>query len=86
MTRAIIGVVIVLGLVALAIFAAERPDIVPGSMQVPNLVYLLMVLLLVAGAGYGFRRFRYDGARALVSLAIWGAIIVAIVVAYSLFS
>jgi uncharacterized membrane protein len=84
MSRAWVGIVVVLGLVALAIVASERPDWFPANLDVARLVYLLMALLLVSGAGYGFYRVRNDGARAIVGLAIWAFIIVAIVVAYTL--
>jgi hypothetical protein len=84
MSRAWVGIVLVLGLVALAIVASARPDWFPSNLDVPRLVYLLMALLLVSGAGYGFYRFRHEGARAAVGLAIWAALILAIVAAYSL--
>lgn len=88
MTRALPGIVLVLGLVALAIVASERPDWFPENLDLPRLVYLLMALLLVTGAGYGFYRFRDDGAhpgaRPIVSLAIWALIFGAIVTAYTL--
>jgi len=83
--RAIIGVVVVLALIALAIAATERPDWFPANLDVASLVYLVMALLLVAGAGYGFSRFRLDGARAMASLVIWALIIAAIAGAYTLF-
>ncbi len=84
MSRALPGIMLVLGLVALAIVASERPDWFPENLDVPRLVYLLMALLLVTGAGYGFYRVPRDGARAIVSLAIWALIIGAIVTAYTL--
>jgi ABC-type maltose transport system permease subunit len=76
----------VLGLVALAVVASERPDWFPANLDVPRLVYLLMALLLVAGAGFGFYRFRHDGRRAIVGLLIWAALIAAIVATYTLFA
>jgi protein-S-isoprenylcysteine O-methyltransferase Ste14 len=85
MNRAIIGVVLVVALVALGVTASERPDLFPENLDVPRLVYLTMALLLVAGAGYGFTRMRFDGARAIVSLVIWAGVIVAIAAAYAIF-
>lgn len=86
MSRALPGIVLVLGLVALAIVASERPDWFPANLDVPRLVYLLMALLLVAGAGYGFYRFRHDGARVIVGLLIWALLIGAVVATYTLFN
>lgn len=58
----------------------------PDNFDWPQLVWLLMALLLVAGAGAGFRRFRHDPRRAVVSLLIWAAVIAAIVAAYQIFN
>jgi hypothetical protein len=84
MSRAWAGVVVVLALVALAIAASERPDWFPAGLDVPRLVYLLMALLLVSGAGYSFYRFRHDAPRAIVGLVIWALLIGAIVLVYTL--
>lgn len=81
-----VGVLIVVALVAIAVVAGERPELVPGNFDVPRLIWLLMALMLVAGAGFGVVRFRYDGGRAFVSILIWGALIVAIMLAYSVFN
>lgn len=51
-----------------------------------QLVYLLMALLLVSGAGYGFHRFRHDSRNALFGVVIWAALIVVIVMVYSWFN
>lgn len=58
----------------------------PDNFDWPQLVWLLMALLLVAGAGTGFRRFRHDTGRAVISLMIWGAVIATIVAAYLIFN
>ena len=52
----------------------------------PQLVWLLMALLLVSGAGYGFRRFRFDGRNALIGLVFWGAAVGLIVWLYMVFN
>lgn len=52
----------------------------------PQLVWLIMALLLVAGAGTGFRRLRFDTQRSLLSLLIWGGLIAAIALAYAAFN
>lgn len=49
----------------------------------PQLIWLLMALLLVTGAGYGFRRFRNDGRNALVGLLFWAAAVIAIALIYN---
>ncbi len=61
----------------------DRPELFPGNLDVPNLVWLLMALLLVSGAGWGFWRFRYDGGQALAGLVFWAALIIAITFAYA---
>ena len=58
----------------------------PDNFDWPQLVWLLMALLLVAGAGTGFRRFRHDTRRSIASLAIWAGLIGAIVAAYMVFN
>ncbi len=77
-----LGVVAVLLLVAW--LGYERPQLFPGDIDVPRLVYLLMALLLVSGAGFGFWRLRQDRGRALASLIFWAALIAAISFGYSL--
>lgn len=57
-----------------------------GEFDWARLTYLLMALLLVSGAGYGFWRFRHDGRNAVMSLIIWALIIVVIVVIYNWFN
>lgn len=54
-----------------------------GDVDWARLTYLLMALLLVAGGGFAFRRFRYDGRNAFISILFWAALIVAIVVAFN---
>lgn len=49
-----------------------------------QLAYLLMALLLVSGAGYGFRRIRHDGRNVVIGLLFWAALIAAIVLVYNL--
>lgn len=77
-----IGLAIVIVLLAVVGVAVARPDLVPGDVDVPRLVYLLMALMLASGASYGFWRFREDGGRALMGIIFWGVLIVAITFAY----
>lgn len=74
-------------LVAFVFIAYDHPQLVPGGYaeELPDLVYLLMALLLVSGAGFGFARFKYDGGQALAGIAFWGAAIVLITFAYGWF-
>lgn len=81
-----LGVALVLLLLAVAVIGGMRPDLFPGNIDVPRLVYLVMALLLVSGAGFGFARFRYDGGQALAAILFWAALILAIVFAYSWFN
>jgi hypothetical protein len=57
-------------------------DLFPPGFDFAGLVYLLMALLLASGAGWGFWRFRTDGRRAILGLAIWAFVIVSIMAAY----
>lgn len=79
-----LGLAVVIVLLAVAAVGVARPDIFPGDVDIPQLVYLLMALLLVSGAGYGFWRFRGDGGRALGGIVFWAVLIVAITLIYPL--
>lgn len=79
-----LGLAVVIVLLAVAIVGVARPDLFPGNVDVPRLVYLLMALLLVSGAGYGFWRFKQDGGAALAGIVFWGVLIVAITLIYPL--
>lgn len=81
-----LGVLIVAVLLAIAWVGYDRPELFPGNVDIPGLVWLVMALLLVSGAGYGFTRIRYDGGQALAGILFWFALIVAITFAYSWFS
>lgn len=80
------GVAIVAALLALGWVGYTRPDLFPGNLDIPGLVWGLMALLAASGAGFGFWRFRYDGKRALGGLLFWAALIVAIALAYRFFN
>ncbi|MEQ1616743.1 MAG: hypothetical protein ABL883_00180 [Terricaulis sp.] len=77
------GLLIVGALLLLAGVGYFRPDLFPG-IDAPKLAWLLMALLLVSGAGWGFRRFRHDGGRALTGLLVWAAAFIAVAGAYQL--
>lgn len=76
------GAVIVAALLVLAWVGYDRPELFRGDVEAPRLVWLVMALLLVSGAGFGFWRFRQDGGRALAGILFWGALIVAITFVY----
>ncbi|MGE3789674.1 MAG: hypothetical protein AB7H66_04635 [Hyphomonadaceae bacterium] len=57
-----------------------------GDFNWASLVYLLMALLLVTGAGWGFQRYRRDGRIVILAVVFWTALIVLIVVAYNAFN
>lgn len=56
----------------------------PGNFEWPLLVWLIMALLLVAGAGIGFRRLK--SREAIASLLIWAGLLAVIVAAYMIFN
>ena len=78
-----VGLTLVGLLLVLGWLGYDRPELFPNDLDVPNLAWLLMALLLVSGAGWGFWRSRYDGGQVLAGLAIWAALIVAITFAYA---
>ncbi len=85
MTRWVgLGVVAVLLLIAWIGFF--HPETFPVGFNVPQLVHLLMVLLLVSGAGWGFWRIRLQPGAAVAGIAFWAALIVLIMMVYSWFS
>ncbi|MDX2277492.1 MAG: hypothetical protein NW206_18750 [Hyphomonadaceae bacterium] len=75
-----VGVVVALLLVGLAGYL--RPDLFPGQLDTPRLIYLLMTLLLVTGAAFGFRHLKVDGRQALRNIAAWLGLIAVIGLAY----
>lgn len=78
-----LGVGVVIVLLVVGWIGYDRPDLFPANLDVPRLIYLLMALLLVAGAGYGFRRLRFDGKNALVSIVIWAGLFAVIALVYA---
>jgi uncharacterized membrane protein len=83
-----LGVALVVALLALGWVAYNHENdrvlgLYGGDMS--QLVYLALVLLLVSGAGYGFRRIRYDAGRAAFAIVFWGGLCVLIMLAYQYF-
>lgn len=76
-----VGVGVVLALLAVGFATYTHPDLVPG-VDAPRVIYLLMALLLVAGAGFGFRRLRTDKRTAFLSVVAWLALIAVIALVY----
>lgn len=77
-----LGLVVVLLLVTAV--AVLRPELVPGQVDIPRISYLLLWLLLVAGAGAGF--LTTNKRMAWLGLLIWPALILALVWGYNAFS
>ena len=79
-----LALAVVITVLIVVTIAVMRPEWIPGGFgrDVPQLAYLLLALMLVSGAGLGFWRFRQDGGKAMLSLAIWAAIGVAIALLY----
>jgi hypothetical protein len=57
-----------------------------GNFDWAQLTYLLMALLLVSGAGYGFARLRHSPRLIMISIVFWAALIALIVVVYNTFN
>lgn len=81
-----LGLVVVAALLIVAWIGYDRPELFPRNLDTPAFVYLLMALLLVSGAGYGFWRFRYDRGQALAGIVFWAALIVVITLVYGWFN
>jgi hypothetical protein len=81
-----VGLAVVAVLLVVGWLGYFRPELFPGQIDMAQLSYLLMALLLVSGAGYGFQRFRLEGGRVLVSLLFWAALIAGIAFVYTLFN
>jgi hypothetical protein len=73
-------------LLALAWLGVARPDLFPGAAEAPQFAYLLMALLLVSGAAWGFARIRMAPAAALAGAVFWAAFIVLLMLVYSWFN
>lgn len=81
-----VGVAVVVALLIVAWVGYFYPQTLPGELDVPRLVYLLMALLLVSGAGWGFWRIRMRPGAALAGIVFWAALIVLLVMIYSWFN
>jgi len=81
-----LGLAIVALLLVVAWLGFSQPQMFPGDLDVPRLVYLLMALLLVSGAGWGFWRIRMQPGAALAGAVFWAALIVVIAMIYSWFN
>jgi hypothetical protein len=81
-----LGLVLIAALLGVAWLGYSQPQLFPGNLDVPGLVWAIMALLLVSGAGYGFARFKRDRGVALAGAVFWSLLIVAITLAYPLFN
>ncbi len=81
-----IGVAVVVLLLIVAWIGFFQPQMFPVGFDVPQLVYLLMALLLVSGAGWGFWRIRMEPGAAIAGVVFWAALIVVLVMVYSWFN
>jgi hypothetical protein len=81
-----LGVAVVVLLLAVAWVGYFQPETFPGGIDVPQLTYLLMALLLVSGAGWGFWRIRMQPGAALAGVVFWAALIVVLMMVYSWFN
>lgn len=81
-----IGLAVVVVLLIVAWIGYFHPETVPGDLDVPRLAYLLMALMLVSGAGWGFARIRLQPGAAIAGVVFWAALIVVIVMVYSWFN
>lgn len=82
-----LGLATVIVLLAIGFAAYAQPSFFPPGVgdRLPDLIYLVMVILLVAGAGFGFARLKADRARILPALLFWAAAIAAIAFLYNIF-
>lgn len=81
-----VGLAVVAVLLVIGWIGYDRPELFPNNIDVARLVYLLMALLLVTGAGFGFWRLRQDRGRALGGILFWAALIAAITFGYAFFN
>jgi hypothetical protein len=77
-----VGVGVVIVLLIVGFVAYSRPDMFPAGLDTPRLIYLLMALLLVTGAAYGFRRLQTNGRTVLTSIVAWLGIVAVIALVY----
>ena len=80
-----LALVVVLLVVGFAAFA--YPNLFPGEFgaQLPRAIYLVLALLLVTGAGFGFARVRAEKSRILPAILFWTGAILLIMFLYNLF-
>jgi hypothetical protein len=77
-----VGVGVVIALLLIGFVAYTRPEMFPARFDTPRLIYLLMALLLVSGAAYGFRRLQTDRRTVFTSAVVWLALIAVIALVY----
>ena len=82
------GLALVIALMLMGLFAYLGAPWLSGVApeQLTRLTLLLMALMLVAGAGFGFRRLRFDRGRALAGALFWLAALLAAAGLYTLFN
>src|SRR5689334_13054352 len=79
-----VSLALVAVLLVVAALAFFRPEMFPGRVSVLDVSYMLLVLLLVAGANASF--LMRDGRMAFLGLLIWPALIVALMALYNIFN
>lgn len=79
-----VSLALVVVLLVVAWLAFTRPEMFPGPVSVLDVTYMLLVLLLVAGANAGF--VLRDRGMAFLGLLIWPALILALMALYNLFN
>jgi hypothetical protein len=83
-----LGIVFVLALLALGWIAYDQdrgPFGLSGDMTL-ELVWMIMALLLVSGAGYGFQRFRGEPRAAIAGALFWAGAAVVLILFYRIFN
>lgn len=81
-------VALIVVLIVLAFALYTRRDVIGGvdTWMISEAIWLILALVLVSGAAYGFARFRFDKRMALLGAVFWIALFAAVVVAYQLFN
>lgn len=83
-----IGLALVAALLLTAFAAYMNPALFPADIgyRLPQLIWLVLALVLVSGAGYGFMQIRSDRRMILPAILFWGSAIFLIIFLYNTFN
>lgn len=81
-----VGLFVVVALLVVGFVAYSQPQLFPTDVDLARLIYMLLLLVLLSGAAFGFGRLRAEPGKALWAILFWGGLILAIMALYQVFN